>query len=173
MLSAENYAHCSWLPPANEVWGKVIFSVTCVKNSVHSGEVCLSACWDTNPLSRHPQTKHLQSTPPGTRHPLPGADTPTPWTWHPQPGTPRPGTPPDWASPWTRHQGDASVHAGIPPPRADIPQTRHLPLSRLNWDHAPPRADTPRTRQPPPRPGTPPDQARHPPPLPSAYWEIR
>ena len=25
------------LPPANEVWGKVIFSVACVKNSVHSG----------------------------------------------------------------------------------------------------------------------------------------
>ena len=25
------------LPPANEVWGKVIFSETCVKNSVHKG----------------------------------------------------------------------------------------------------------------------------------------
>ena len=25
------------LPPANEVWGKVIFSQACVKNSVHSG----------------------------------------------------------------------------------------------------------------------------------------
>ena len=25
------------LPPANEVWGKVIFSEACVKNSVHSG----------------------------------------------------------------------------------------------------------------------------------------
>ena len=24
-----------YLPPANEVWGKVIFSVMCVKNSVH------------------------------------------------------------------------------------------------------------------------------------------
>ena len=28
-----------FLPPANEVWGKVIFSVACVKNSVHSGGV--------------------------------------------------------------------------------------------------------------------------------------
>ena len=29
------------LPPANEVWGKVIFSEACVKNSVHRGEhVC-------------------------------------------------------------------------------------------------------------------------------------
>ena len=26
-----------FLPPANEVWGKVIFSVTCVKNTVHGG----------------------------------------------------------------------------------------------------------------------------------------
>ena len=26
-----------FLPPANEVWGKVIFSVTCVKNSVERG----------------------------------------------------------------------------------------------------------------------------------------
>ena len=26
------------LPPANEVWGKVIFSQACVKNSVHSGQ---------------------------------------------------------------------------------------------------------------------------------------
>ena len=28
----------SLLPPANEVWGKVIFSEVCVKNSVHWGE---------------------------------------------------------------------------------------------------------------------------------------
>ena len=40
------------LPPANEVWGKVIFSEACVKNSVHRGEVCLSACWDTTPPLR-------------------------------------------------------------------------------------------------------------------------
>ena len=26
------------LPPANEVWGKVIFSQACVKNSVHRGD---------------------------------------------------------------------------------------------------------------------------------------
>ena len=26
-----------FLPPANEVWGKVIFSEACVKNSVHGG----------------------------------------------------------------------------------------------------------------------------------------
>ena len=56
------------LPPANEVWGKVIFSESCVKNSVHRGGVCLSACWDT-PLGA--------GTPPGSRqHPPPGADPP-------------------------------------------------------------------------------------------------
>ena len=30
-----------YLLPANEVWGKVIFSVACVKNSVHRGGGCL------------------------------------------------------------------------------------------------------------------------------------
>ena len=30
-------ALCAFLPPANEVWGKVIFSQVCVKNSVHRG----------------------------------------------------------------------------------------------------------------------------------------
>ena len=38
------------LPPRPiTVWRKVIFSVACVKNSVHGGGVCLSACWDTTP----------------------------------------------------------------------------------------------------------------------------
>ena len=69
------------LPPANEVWGKVIFSVVCVKNSVYRG-VCLSACWDTTPL---------RSRPPGTRH------SPKP----PKADPPGPGTPPD--PPGTRH----------------------------------------------------------------------
>ena len=34
------FFHVLWyllLPPINEVWGKVIFSVACVKNSVHRG----------------------------------------------------------------------------------------------------------------------------------------
>ena len=88
----------SILPPANEVWGKVIFSEACVKNSVHRGRGCLSACWDTTPLgadppgtrhpprSRHPPTRH-----PPTRHP-PGPDTP-PWEQ----------APPGSRSPRTRH----------------------------------------------------------------------
>ena len=31
------YYYKPFLPPANEVWGKVIFSEACVKNSVHGG----------------------------------------------------------------------------------------------------------------------------------------
>ena len=53
-----------FLPPANEVWGKVIFSETCVKNSVDGGGL--------------PQC--MLGYPPGSRHPLsrqpPGAGTP-------------------------------------------------------------------------------------------------
>ena len=73
-----SYWNAFLLPPANEVWGKVIFSVACVKNSVHGG-VCLSACWDatppleqTRPWSRHPLTSHpldQEQTPPQSRLP--------------------------------------------------------------------------------------------------------
>ena len=66
-----------FLPPANEVWGKVIFSEVCVKNSVHRG-VCLSACWDTTPWDQAPLLG--SGTPPRTRHPrhqaLPGTRHP-------------------------------------------------------------------------------------------------
>ena len=74
---------------------KAIFSQACVKNSVHRGDVCHSACWDTPSPGRHPtwadtpqaETPHGQTLlgrhpqaemPPGQtplgRHP--GADTP-------------------------------------------------------------------------------------------------
>ena len=73
--------HIYLLPPANEVWGKVIFSVACVKNSVHRGVgVCLSACWDTTSPAGTPLGADTPP-PPRTRHPL-GADTP------PGPGNP-------------------------------------------------------------------------------------
>ena len=51
------------LPPANEVWGKVIFSEACVKNSVHRG----GSTWAGPPRP---------GTPPGTRHTPPGLGTP-------------------------------------------------------------------------------------------------
>ena len=87
------------LPPANEVWGKVIFSQACVKNYVHGG-VCLSACWDT-PLGAAPPSRHhplgagtlREQTPssPRSRHPReqtsPREQTPPPlcsacWDWN-------------------------------------------------------------------------------------------
>ena len=50
--------HCYFLlPPANEVWGKVIFSVACVKKSVHGGH--LPQCM----LGYHPPNQ--AGTPPG------------------------------------------------------------------------------------------------------------
>ena len=74
-----------FLPPANEVWGKVIFSVAFVKNSVHGGSASVHAGIphppsdqappdQTSPPPRDqapPQTMHPQS-----RHPPPGPGTP-------------------------------------------------------------------------------------------------
>ena len=37
LMISVSYSMTKSLPPANEVWGKVIFSVACVKNSVHGG----------------------------------------------------------------------------------------------------------------------------------------
>ena len=75
-----------YLPPANEVWGKVIFSVACVKNSVHRGGV-------PGHIPPWAGTPHL----PGQVHPLgrytpPWAGTPplgryTPQQVHPWAGT--------------------------------------------------------------------------------------
>ena len=66
------FFHVLWyllLPPINEVWGKVIFSVACVKNSVHRGGG-LPQCMLGYPLgpgtsrSRHP----LDQAPPRAMH---------------------------------------------------------------------------------------------------------
>ena len=53
-------------------WGKVIFSVACVKNSVHGG-VCPIACWDTHPRrgTLLPPTRPPREQTPRTRHPPP------------------------------------------------------------------------------------------------------
>ena len=37
------------LPPANEVWGKVIFSLACVKNSFHGGGAWSQGGWVPGP----------------------------------------------------------------------------------------------------------------------------
>ena len=91
-----------FLSPANEVWGKVIFSVACVKNSVHRGSVSVHAGIPyppgpgTPPLeqtpfwSRHPQ----EQAPPGTRYPSPRSRHPPPRDQAHPPGADPPGSRP-------------------------------------------------------------------------------
>ena len=157
-------------------WAKVIFSQACVKNSVHGGGVCLSACWDT-PWTRHPPG--TRQTPPGPgRPPLDGE--PLPW----EADSSIRSTSGRYASYWNAFlfnlitarnevgarlrflqasvilltgRSSASVHAGMPqpplgsrhPPEADTPQSRH------SLEADPLEADTPRRQ-------TPPSGSRHP-----------
>ena len=98
------------LPPANEVWGKVIFSVACVKNSVHRW-----GTWAGTPLGRYmPQAgtppwagTPLGSSTPTGRYTTPDRYTPTPRQVH----TPQAGTPPGQVHPQGRYTPRA-VHAG-------------------------------------------------------------
>ena len=68
-----------FLPPANEVLGKVIFSEACVKNSVHKGRglpQCMLGYQPIPPPMQTPppgQGPHKSRHPPRSRHP-PGAD---------------------------------------------------------------------------------------------------
>ena len=57
--------------------GKVVFSQASVSHSVHSGGVCLSACWDTPPRQVHPSQA---GTPPGQIHPSRQVQPPPPTT---------------------------------------------------------------------------------------------
>ena len=131
--TAENYAHCSWFPTGNEVWGKVLFSVMCVKNSIHRGRSASVHAGIPTPPSRHsPNQAPQEQTPLGPGTPLPGADIPTPWTWHPLDlAPPGPGTP------WTWHPLD------LAPPGPGTPWTWH-PLDQAPggclsacWDTTP------------------------------------
>ena len=83
---------CKWSPMyrPQRNWGKVIFSVACVKNSVHSG----GSTWAGTPCRYTPRQVHPQT---GTPHPRQVHLTPgryTPWQVHP-PGryTPWAGSP--------------------------------------------------------------------------------
>ena len=68
---------CEFFYRPQRSWAKVIFSQACVKNSVHGwGEgVCLSACWDTPPRSRHHPP--WEQIPPRSRHPPPEQTPPS------------------------------------------------------------------------------------------------
>ena len=98
------------LLPANEVWGKVIFSEACVKNSVQ----VLRSGPGTPPGTRYTPWDQVHPPGPGTCpwdqvHP-PGPGTP-PWEQVHPPG---PGTPP-WDQvhhpPRTRYMPPGAVHA--------------------------------------------------------------
>ena len=94
----------SFLPPANEVWGKVIFSETCVKNSVHGG----------GGLSQYMLGYH---TPPDQ------AGTPPPKDQAP----PRPGTPQDQAAPQSpQDQAGTPPGAGTPWDQAPLPPEQSM-----------------------------------------------
>ena len=57
------------LPPANEVWGKVMFLPLSVSHSIHRG-VCLISCWDTHPHPRQiPPPRQTTPTPRQTQPP--------------------------------------------------------------------------------------------------------
>ena len=78
---------CRFLPPANEVWGKVIFSEACVKNSVHRRR---GSTWAGTPPPRDQAgTPTLDQA---GRYP-PGSDTP-PGTGQVHPPWDKAGTPP-------------------------------------------------------------------------------
>ena len=104
-----------------------------MRDSVHRGDVCLSACWDTTPLELNsPEQICPRADNPPSRH-LPGADTPQ--SRHPLEQTPQP--------------------PGQTPPRADPSQSRHPlradPPSRPPQSRHPPGADTPQEQTPPGR----------------------
>ena len=99
----------------NEV-AKVMFLQACV--CPHGGRVSASVhAGIPPPRSRHLQEQTHTNLPPGadthtpgSRHPLPGADTPS------RVQTPPEQTPPGRDTPWSRHP------PGAHPPRADSPQ---------------------------------------------------
>ena len=77
------------LPPANEVWGKVVISEACVSHCVHRGEVSVMIslpvmdsistppCWTTPPPGQHPPPQHALDSIPLNSTPLYST---TPWT---------------------------------------------------------------------------------------------
>ena len=107
------HGNLGFLPPANEVWGKVIFSEACVKNSVHRGGVPHQVPPPDQPGTPPPDQA---GTPPGTRQVPPRTRQVPP---RDQAGTPLPD------------------QAGTPPTRQVPPRTRQVP-PRARQVHIPP-----------------------------------
>ena len=127
-----------------------VFTGIC--DSVHRGDVCLSACWNTtSPRSRHPPRADTpwSRQPPWSRHP-PGADTPTPKSRHP-----RSRHPPKSGPPWEQTPLGADPPGSIhpleqTPPRADTPLGADTPPGAdTPWEQTLPREQIPpRSRHP-------------------------
>ena len=127
-----NYAVWTWLLVTiirilGQVWGKVIFSVACVKNSVHRGvlpQCMLGYCPPPDQAPSRPGNPHDQA-PSQSRSPLPRADTqPTPgeqthnpWGADTQPLGSRHTTPGE------------QTPSGSRPPRADPPDQAQPPCA--------------------------------------------
>ena len=95
---------CIYIYRPQQSWGKVIFSVACVKNSVHKGG---GSTWAGTPRQVHPSAGTPQAgTPPGR--------------YTPQAGTPLGRYTPDRYTPW------AGNLPGLP--------GRHPPLSSACWE---------------------------------------
>ena len=91
-------------------WGKVIFSVACVKNSVHRGGQYLGRYppdWYTPQAGTHPLGRYIPS----------------------RAGTPQAGNPPHWAG---TPQAGAPPWAGTPPHRQVHPQGRYTPPRQVH-----------------------------------------
>ena len=96
LLPSRDQAHTPWeqaptpleqaTPPAQSMLGDMVNAwVVCI---LCSQGVCLSACWDTTPQTRHPpRTRHPPPPPPppGTMHTPPGSRHPPPWSRQPPP----------------------------------------------------------------------------------------
>ena len=116
------YPHITYLPPANKVWGKVIFSVACVKNSVHRGG---EVPGHVTPGQVHPQVGNSGQVPPLGRLTSPGQVHP--------PGryTPRAGTPPRAVHAGRYGQQAVGTHPTHPTSKArrkDFSQTSFIKL---------------------------------------------
>ena len=80
-MSLEQFPSYCFLPPANEVWGKVMFLHLSVIGL--SGVVCPIVCWDTHSRDQRqtpPRQTPIGQTPPGqTTHPRILWDTVNKW----------------------------------------------------------------------------------------------
>ena len=73
LVRKQYYNGCLWefLPPANEVWGKVMFLLESVILSIGGRGLCLGVSLDRDPLDRdHPDRDPPKQRPPDTDPPV-------------------------------------------------------------------------------------------------------